>query len=272
MRTTDERLDRRTECPLGRANRESATNRQHSGSPKPTRSPSGGPLASACYVAASDIAIEPRCWRGDAGMNKRRDGGRAGAQGRVAGTHRLASSRGVGSDPAPQASDTDQRSGSLTPHLKLTPREVAYGFAYGKCDQLGPLPRVAARWRPLAAMESAILPALRRPPCLVSFSGGRDSSIVLAVAASAARRQGLSLPIPVTRAFPRRAEGGGIGMAGTRGRAPRATGVGARRRRERVRFRRSRRRAEPPTAWAAVAPELLFFTHRCLNARAVGRC
>jgi asparagine synthase (glutamine-hydrolysing) len=58
-------------------------------------------------------------------------------------------------------------------------------------------------------MENAILPALRRSPCLVSFSGGRDSSIVLAVAASAARRQGLSLPIPVTERFsdaPRAAE------------------------------------------------------------------
>ncbi len=55
---------------------------------------------------------------------------------------------------------------------------------------------------PIAALERAILPALRRPPCLVSFSGGRDSSAVLAVAAKLARREGLPLPIPATNRFP----------------------------------------------------------------------
>ena len=37
-----------------------------------------------------------------------------------------------------------------------------------------------------------------RPPCLVSFSGGRDSSAVLAIATALARREGLDLPIPAT--------------------------------------------------------------------------
>ena len=46
-----------------------------------------------------------------------------------------------------------------------------------------------------------ILPALATPPCLVSFSGGRDSSAVLAVAARVARREGLPLPVPVSLAF-----------------------------------------------------------------------
>jgi asparagine synthase (glutamine-hydrolysing) len=50
-------------------------------------------------------------------------------------------------------------------------------------------------------LEEAMRPALLRPPCLVSFSGGRDSSAVLAVAAHAARREGLALPIPVTARF-----------------------------------------------------------------------
>ena len=93
--------------------------------------------------------------------------------------------------------------------MRLTSREVAYGFAYGECGYLGPLPRVAAGRSPLAAMEDAIVPALRRSPCLVSFSGGRDSSVVLAVAARAARREGLALPVPVTQRFrdaPRTAE------------------------------------------------------------------
>jgi asparagine synthase (glutamine-hydrolysing) len=50
-------------------------------------------------------------------------------------------------------------------------------------------------------MERAILPALLRPPCMVSFSGGMDSSFVLAIAARIARREGLPVPIPVTWRF-----------------------------------------------------------------------
>ena len=53
-----------------------------------------------------------------------------------------------------------------------------------------------------AALERSVLPALRAPPCLVSFSGGRDSAAVLAIAASVARREGLALPIPATYRFP----------------------------------------------------------------------
>jgi asparagine synthetase B (glutamine-hydrolysing) len=53
-----------------------------------------------------------------------------------------------------------------------------------------------------AALERSVLPALRRPPCLVSFSGGRDSAAVLAIAALVARRDGLALPIPATYRFP----------------------------------------------------------------------
>jgi asparagine synthase (glutamine-hydrolysing) len=55
---------------------------------------------------------------------------------------------------------------------------------------------------PRAAFEAAILPGLRRSPCLVSFSGGRDSSAVLATAAAVARREGLPLPVPITHRFP----------------------------------------------------------------------
>lgn len=46
-----------------------------------------------------------------------------------------------------------------------------------------------------------ILPALLRPPCLVSFSGGRDSAAVLAAATDLARREGLEVPIPATNVF-----------------------------------------------------------------------
>lgn len=70
---------------------------------------------------------------------------------------------------------------------------------YGEYDQSEGLGRVDDRGlTPLAALEEAILPALQRPPCLVSFSGGRDSSGVLAAAVRAARRDGLAPPVPVT--------------------------------------------------------------------------
>lgn len=52
-----------------------------------------------------------------------------------------------------------------------------------------------------AAVEQAMLPALQRTPCVVSFSGGRDSSAVLAVATAVARRHGLEEPVPVTMRF-----------------------------------------------------------------------
>jgi asparagine synthase (glutamine-hydrolysing) len=51
---------------------------------------------------------------------------------------------------------------------------------------------------PVTELERVVVPALRRPPCLVSFSGGHDSSLVLAAAARAARRERLPAPIPVT--------------------------------------------------------------------------
>lgn len=78
----------------------------------------------------------------------------------------------------------------------LTPLEVAAGVAAGRVD-VEPL-RSAAPATPLVALERAILPALGRTPCCVSFSGGRDSSLVLAVATALARSEGLPPPVPVT--------------------------------------------------------------------------
>ena len=54
----------------------------------------------------------------------------------------------------------------------------------------------------LGALEELLLPALTRPPCMVAFSGGRDSSVLLAVATHVARRHGLDDPIPLTRRYP----------------------------------------------------------------------
>jgi len=62
------------------------------------------------------------------------------------------------------------------------------------------LPRSAID--PGVALERTVVPALLRPPCAVSFSGGRDSSLVLAAAVRVARREGLTDPIPVTVRFP----------------------------------------------------------------------
>lgn len=56
---------------------------------------------------------------------------------------------------------------------------------------------------PMEALEASILIALQRPPCVVTFSGGMDSTFVLAVALRVARRHGLPLPIPVSWRFPR---------------------------------------------------------------------
>ena len=85
----------------------------------------------------------------------------------------------------------------------LTPLEIATGIVIGDGADPGALPAVRPGDTPRAALERACLPALESGRCLVSFSGGRDSSLVLAAATHAARREGLPLPLPVTNRFPR---------------------------------------------------------------------
>lgn len=83
----------------------------------------------------------------------------------------------------------------------LRPIEIASGLVFGS-EEPGPavsaLPPSAIRTH----LEDAVLPALQRAPCLVSFSGGRDSSSVLALVAHVARREGLPAPVPATLRFP----------------------------------------------------------------------
>jgi hypothetical protein len=81
----------------------------------------------------------------------------------------------------------------------LTPLEIASGLVFGFTPDVSP-PASAENGSPSPreALERAILPALRRPPCIVSFSGGRASSAILAVAVQLARREGLELPVPAT--------------------------------------------------------------------------
>jgi asparagine synthase (glutamine-hydrolysing) len=84
----------------------------------------------------------------------------------------------------------------------LSPVESAIDDAIGEHVSQPPLPIVPSTLTPLQALEDAVLQALQRPPCLVMFSGGRDSSLVLAVATRVARKASLPLPIPTTQVFP----------------------------------------------------------------------
>ncbi len=87
----------------------------------------------------------------------------------------------------PRPTSLDIASGTVLGHGARTPSLTA-------ADR--PVPA-----SPLAALEQAVLPALARPPCVVSFSGGLDSSLVLAVAVRVARREQLPPPVPVTWRF-----------------------------------------------------------------------
>jgi asparagine synthase (glutamine-hydrolysing) len=94
----------------------------------------------------------------------------------------------------------------MTPRLeddsrRLTPLEIASGLVFGFAPPESLPPPQHAR-APLAALENAILPALLRPPCLVSFTGDPYSSAILAVAVRLARREGLELPVPATNRVP----------------------------------------------------------------------
>jgi Asparagine synthase len=83
--------------------------------------------------------------------------------------------------------------------LALSPLEVAAGVVLGLAPEAGPAPATARR--PVEALEAAVLPAVTSEPCLVSFSGGIDSSLVLAAAVRMARRHGLQPPVPLTWRF-----------------------------------------------------------------------
>ena len=85
--------------------------------------------------------------------------------------------------------------------MSLSPLEIASGVVFG-IEPGSSLPEQDPVLGAAAALERAVLPALRRSPCLVSFSGGRDSSGLLALAVHVARREGLADPVPATARFP----------------------------------------------------------------------
>jgi asparagine synthase (glutamine-hydrolysing) len=94
-------------------------------------------------------------------------------------------------DPAPVLDDLEIASGIV---LGLEPSADRVDGA----GEAGPVAGRTAR----AALEEVVADHLAAGPVAVSFSGGRDSSAVLALAAHVARREALPLPVPVTFRFP----------------------------------------------------------------------
>jgi asparagine synthase (glutamine-hydrolysing) len=74
--------------------------------------------------------------------------------------------------------------------FRTTPLALASGVVWGRDPAASPLPPAPPGVTVRAALEAVMVRALHRPPCVVSFSGGRDSSAVLALATHVARREG----------------------------------------------------------------------------------
>ena len=137
----------------------------------------------------------------------------------------------------------------------LTPLEIAAGAPLP--DRMRGRP-AATRLTPAEALDAAVLAAVRRTPCVVSFSGGRDSSLVL----SRGRRRGAprraAAPRPAHRSRPRRRRCGGARVAGARRAPARDRGVGAGRVGSRVRLHRAAGTGRPAAARRPLAAERAF--------------
>lgn len=86
--------------------------------------------------------------------------------------------------------------------MLLTDLDVATGKVLGGGRVRLPTADLEAR----PALEQTILAAMLQRRPVVSFSGGRDSSLVLALATHVARREGLPDPVPMTKRYPGVAE------------------------------------------------------------------
>jgi len=82
----------------------------------------------------------------------------------------------------------------------MSPTEIVLGFMPGSVEARRPAEHSTDS--PREVLERVVLHSLLRGPCAVAFSGGRDSSAVLAIATHVARREGLPEPVPITRCFP----------------------------------------------------------------------
>jgi hypothetical protein len=91
---------------------------------------------------------------------------------------------------------------SLSDRYALTELERATGLVIGP-DADGPkLPPAPRGVTPREALADSIRSALQRPPCMVLFSGGRDSSALLATAADLAQKERMPAPVALTYRFP----------------------------------------------------------------------
>lgn len=85
---------------------------------------------------------------------------------------------------------------------RLTRLELVAGWVSGVDPDAPDILDAAPLEDPLSALERALIPSLEASPCRVAFSGGRDSSVLLALAVRVARREGLPPPVPVTLRWP----------------------------------------------------------------------
>lgn len=83
--------------------------------------------------------------------------------------------------------------------LGLTELDVASGMVLGTTDAEG---WERSEGDPLTALEGVCRDLLERGRCVVAFSGGRDSSVLLAVLLRVARRDGFDEPVAVTARWP----------------------------------------------------------------------
>ena len=90
--------------------------------------------------------------------------------------------------------------GGTLDFIRVSAFEFAAGWVPGFLAPAAPDMQSPAH--PVDVLERVLLGALRESPCIIGFSGGRDSSALLAVAMRVARREGLDPPIPVTKFYP----------------------------------------------------------------------
>ena len=87
--------------------------------------------------------------------------------------------------------------------MRATEFELASGSGFGEHADAGVLTEDGGSTTPAGALKAAVVTALAEGLCLVSFSGGLDSSLVLAAATHAARERSLPDPVPVSVRFQR---------------------------------------------------------------------
>lgn len=93
--------------------------------------------------------------------------------------------------------------GTVYPFVRLTPLERQLAYPVSRRTVVPTLdhhsPSGESAWE---VLERLVRDALTRGTCFVTFSGGRDSSALLAIAVAVARREGLSEPVPITAVYP----------------------------------------------------------------------